>query len=244
MTDFGSGRDGNPATAVENGVVDTVCFDLDHTLCRYTRPGSEILSRAFERVGLETDAPWTVDDYYGRYRTYLEESSGADDLRRRCFADLAVDAGYDRETGRAVADAYGEYRDREAVEPLPGARNVLETLATENQLGLITNGEPGMQRAKLEATGLDAHFETVVYAGYDTAAKPSAEPFERALDALGSTPDRAVYVGNSLASDVAGARAAGMQSVWVPHGQDVPETPDPTPTYRLEGLAELSSPPW
>ncbi|MDQ2049766.1 HAD family hydrolase [Natronolimnohabitans sp. A-GB9] len=223
-------------------VVDTVCFDLDDTLCRYSQPGDVVLDRAFERVG--ADEPWGIEDYYGRYRDYLEESDDAADLRRRCFADLAVDAGYDRDTGRAVAEAYGEFRDREAVELVPGARDVVETLAGEYRLGLVTNGAPDMQRTKLEAVALDDYFETVVCAGYETAAKPAAEPFERALEALEATPDRAVYVGNSLAADVAGARAAGLESVWVPHTEDVPVRPEPTPTYRLERLSELATPPW
>ena len=222
--------------------ITAVCFDLDDTLCRYTQAGTDVLEQAFERSGL--DPLWTIDDYYGRYRDYLEDSTNATDLRRRCFADLAAEAGYDRETGRAVADSFSEVRDQGAVELLPGARTVVDALAADYRLGLITNGAPEMQRTKLEATGLDNRFETVVFAGYDTAAKPAAEPFERAVDDLDSSPERTVYVGNSLTSDIAGARAAGLESVWVPDGDISPETPDPAPTYRFETLQELSTPPW
>ena len=238
-----TGLESGPADATtETGDVDAVCFDLDDTLCTYTQRGADVLERAFDRTGV--GRLWAIEDYHDRYRDYLEESADIADLRRRCFADLAVDAGRDAETGRAVADAYAELRDRTAVELLPGAHDVIDALAAEYRLGLVTNGAPGMQRTKLEAIGLENRFETVVCAGYDTAAKPAAEPFERALEALGSTPDRAVYVGNSLTSDVAGARAAGLRSVWIPRGETVPETPDPAPTYRLEMLSDLATPPW
>ncbi|QSW99153.1 HAD family hydrolase [Haloterrigena alkaliphila] len=229
-------------TSETDGAVDAVCFDLDDTLCRYTQSGAEVLERAFDRAGV--GRPWSIDDYYDGYRNYLEESTDIVDLRRRCFADLAVAAGHDRETGRAVADAYADLRDREAVELVPGARDVIDALAAEYRLGLVTNGAPEMQRTKLETIGLDDRFETVVCAGYDAPAKPAAEPFDLALEALGSTSERTVYVGNSLRSDVAGANAAGLRSVWVPDGEAVPETPDPPPTYRLETLAELATPPW
>lgn len=224
------------------GDVDTVCFDLDDTLCRYTQRGAAVLEGAFERVGI--DQLWEIEEYHDRYRDYLEASADADDLRRRCFTDLAVDAGHGPETGQAVADAYAAIRDQEAVELVPGAREAVTELAGEYRLGLITNGAPEMQRTKLEAVGLDGQFETVVCAGYETAAKPSPEPFETALEALESTPDRAVYVGNSLSSDVAGARGAGLRSAWIPVGDDAPETPDPAPTYRLETVTDLLSPPW
>ncbi|MXV62214.1 HAD-IA family hydrolase [Natronorubrum sp. JWXQ-INN-674] len=242
MSDRQAGIKSVTESTTGTGDVDAVCFDLDGTLCRYTQRSEDVLAAAFDRT--DVDPLWTVDDYYDRYRNYLEDSEAIADLRRRCFGDLAVETGHDREAGYAVADAYAEVRDQEAVELLPGARNIVETLATDYRLGLITNGMPDMQRTKLEATGLDGAFETVVYAGHDTAAKPATEPFETALEALGATPDRAVYIGNSVSADVAGAEAAGLRSVWIPDGDGSTAAPDPEPTYRLEGLADLTTPPW
>lgn len=222
--------------------IDTVLFDLDDTLCAYRREPGEVLEAAFSRAGVE--AMFSVADYYDRYDDYLEESDDIDDLRERCFGDLAAEAGYDRGAGRAVARAYAAERDQRAVELLTGARDVLDALALEHRLGLVTNGDPGMQRRKLEAVGLAEDFETIVCAGYDTPAKPSPEPFEIALEALEATPDRAVHVGNSLSTDVAGARAAGLRAAWVPVEGSAPEAPDPEPDYALESLSDLTSPPW
>lgn len=224
------------------GEVDAVCFDLDDTLCTYTQSSTDVLAEAFERAGVSQ--LWTVDEYHERYGDFLGSSTCVDDLRRRCFTDLAVDAGHDRETGRSVAEEYAAIRDQAAVELLPGAREAIEALGDRYRLGLVTNGAPGMQRAKLDAIGLAESFETVIYAGYDAAAKPAAEPFRVALDALESTPDRAVHVGNSLSSDVGGAKAAGLRSVWVPTEERYPEPPDPTPDHTLETLADLATPPW
>jgi putative hydrolase of the HAD superfamily len=81
----------------------------------------------------------------------------------------------------------------------------------------------------------------VVHAGYDARPKPHPEPFERALAALDARAERAVHVGNSPSSDVAGARAAGVASAWLASGEDSPE---PAPTYRLDSLRELIRPPW
>ena len=59
--------------------------------------------------------------------------------------------------------------------------------------------------------------------------KPDPAIFERALDALGVEPARALFVGDTLATDVAGAKALGMrtcQAVWF-RADDDPEAPEP-----------------
>ncbi|MFP8954409.1 HAD family hydrolase [Natrialbaceae archaeon A-arb3/5] len=225
-----------------SAAIDTVCFDLDETLCTYTQSGEVILETAFDRAGL--DPCWTIEDYYDRYRDYLEESTDADSLRRQCFADLAVDAGHDREVGRTVAETYGVVREPDNVEPLPGAVDTLDRLSGEYRLGLITNGAPELQRSKIEALGLADRFETIVYAGYDAPPKPSPEPFEVALESLGTTPERAVYVGNSVSADVAGAAAAGIRSVWIPADDAGSTAPDPTPDVTIDSLAEIPQLSW
>ena len=222
--------------------VDAVLFDLDDTLCRYRRPGSEVLREAFSKAGVSPF--FTPEEYGDRYRTYLEGSTDIETLRETCFGDIATEKGLDREVGIAVARAYASVRDQRNVEPLPGADRVVSELADSYRLGLVTNGGPTMQRRKLNALGLDSAFDVTVFAGYDTAPKPDPEPFVVALDELGTTPDEAVYVGNSLSSDVAGASAAGLRSVWIPVEDDDGESPAQIPEYRVNSLEELQQPPW
>lgn len=222
--------------------IDTICFDLDDTLCTHRQSAQSVLEIAFDDAGVSPLFP--ASEYYDRFEAYLEESTDVIDLRERCFGDLAVEAGADRATGETVARAYTAERVPHDVELLAGARETIDRLAEEYRLALVTNGSPEMQRRKLETVGLEDDFETVVYAGYDAPAKPAPEPFEIALEALETTADSAVHVGNSLSSDVAGARAAGLRSVWVPDGEEV-ATPDPEPDWVLESLSELAvSPPW
>ncbi|WP_276253362.1 HAD family hydrolase [Halomontanus rarus] len=222
--------------------IDAICFDLDDTLCTHRRSPQSVLELAFEDAGVSPLFP--ASDYYDRFEAYLEESTDVVDLRERCFGDLAVEAGADRATGEAVARAYTAERVPHDVELLAGARETIDRFAEEYRLALVTNGSPEMQRRKLETVGLEDDFETVVYAGYDAPAKPAPEPFEIALEALETPPDRAVHVGNSLSSDVAGARAAGLWSVWIPDDEEA-ATPDPEPDHTLESLSELvTKPPW
>jgi putative hydrolase of the HAD superfamily len=159
------------------------------------------------------------------------------DLRAQCFAAIAEEKGYDAATGRDIARVYADERDHGNVEPLPGVDRALSALS-DRPLGVVTNGAPSMQRQKLDALGVTDTFDVIVHAGYDAPAKPSPEPFEAALSTLDVGPERTVHVGNSLGSDVAGARAAGVGSVWVP---DTDEPADPEPDHTVSSLSELPS---
>jgi putative hydrolase of the HAD superfamily len=222
--------------------VEAVLFDLDDTLLRYRRPPGEVLAAAFETVGVEPLFP--VSAYYDRFSEFADRTGSMAELRRECFAALCRDRGHDPGVGREVADAYAAARDHRDVELLPGARETVERLASDYRLGVVTNGPPDAQRQKLDASGLEPTFDTVVYAGTDAPAKPAPEPFALALDNLGVDAAAAVHVGNSPESDVAGAHAAGLRSVWIPDvGRDSDEA-SVEADYRLGSLSELRSPPW
>jgi FMN phosphatase YigB (HAD superfamily) len=49
-------------------------------------------------------------------------------------------------------------------------------------------------------------------------------------------------VGDSIRTDVAGAAAAGLESVWLADSRS--RSPDVTPDYAIDSLAELRVPPW
>lgn len=217
---------------------ETVLFDVDDTLCTYCRSADEVLDDAFAAVGVERF--FGQDEYHERYPEFVDGTNGIDELRRECFAAIAAADGRDPDLGRAIADAFAAARDHSKVDPVPGALAAVESLGRDHRLGIVTNGAPEMQRAKLQGIGLADAFETVVYAGYDARAKPHPEPFERALSALETPAARAVHVGNSLSSDVAGAHAAGLASAWLDTGTE----PRPVPTYRLRSMAALRRPPW
>lgn len=220
--------------------IDAVLFDLDRTLCEYERRPGEVLSAAFEAVGVEP--LFAERDYLDAYDEFADESEDMLDLRERCFAALAERAGGDPDVGREVAAAFADERDQRNVAFLPGGREALDALADEYPVGLVTNGSPEMQRQKLAGLGIADRFEVTVFAGYDTPQKPHPEPFRSACEALGVAPSRTAYVGDSLESDVAGAEGAGLQSVLV--SADPVADAEPTPAYRVESLRDLVPPPW
>lgn len=216
--------------------VRAVLFDVDDTLCEYRRSTEEMLALAFERAGVEPF--FTHREYVTRYNDFADDSEGVADLRERCFVAIARDRDRDPDLARQVARAYTDARDHTNVRPLPGTREVLDRLQGTVPLGAVTNGSPAMQSRKLDALGFDEYFETVVHGGYDAPAKPAPDPFHAALETLGVAPDGALHVGNSVASDVAGAKRAGVRAALLETGAGAREE-GPAPDHVLTSLGDL-----
>lgn len=219
--------------------IEAVSFDLDNTLLRYERSPGEVLRVAFE--SLEIEPLFSVDDYYDRYDEFAQKCDSMDDLRSECFAALAGENGYDPRLGRAVAEAFRTERDQSNVELLPSVPAVLDEFSRAYQLAVVTNGARDAQRRKIDAVELDRWIDTVVIAGRDVPPKPSPEPFERAIRSLDASPETTIHVGDSLETDIRGATAAGLESVWISPTAAAAER---EPTYRVEAIGDVSPAPW
>ncbi|WP_459192194.1 HAD family hydrolase [Halosimplex sp. J119] len=224
------------------GDVEAVLFDLDDTLCTYERSADDILEVAFERV--DVTPFFDAEEYIERLGEFSEAGSGDDirDTRRAAFGTFAVEAGHDEAVGGEIADIYTDERDQRNVAFLDGAERAIEALAETYRIGMVTNGDPWMQSQKLAALGIEDRFEVIVHGGHDAPYKPDPEPFHIALEEMGVEPERAVHVGNSLGSDVTGAHAAGLRSVWFADGE--PVDPEPEPHHVVETLHDLVEEPW
>lgn len=88
----------------------------------------------------------------------------------------------------------------------------LEILKTRGQkLGIVSNWDERL-RPLLAKLKLDAYFKTVIVSIEVGARKPACPPFHLACAALGTLPAETLHVGDSLETDVEGARSAGLQA--------------------------------
>jgi putative hydrolase of the HAD superfamily len=91
----------------------------------------------------------------------------------------------------------------------------------------------------LDETGLRPLIDGVLTSAEAGVSKPSAAFFAAALELAGSEPGATIHVGDSLAEDVQGALAAGLDAVWLQRtGGD-----DPPPGVRsISSLEQLELP--
>ena len=80
---------------------------------------------------------------------------------------------------------------------------------------LVSNAQSCYTRPELDLLGLAAAFDRIVISSEAGVRKPSPELFHRALEAERLDPSRVVMVGNDERADVLGARAAGMDGVYL-----------------------------
>jgi putative hydrolase of the HAD superfamily len=94
---------------------------------------------------------------------------------------------------------------------LDHARETLEALRTRGlKLALVTKGDPDVQRARIEQSGLAPLFDVV-----EIVDRKTPEAIAAVVERLGVAPDTALSVGNSVRSDVLPSLAAGLRPVWI-----------------------------
>ncbi|MGD9239261.1 MAG: HAD family hydrolase [Desulfobacterales bacterium] len=126
----------------------------------------------------------------------------------------------------------------------PETVNVLKSLSSKYQLGMITNTQ-GQQRSGTHRISqfpeLETYFKVIIVAGENSIPpKPDPEPFCLCLKGLNLKPSEAVYVGDDYRIDVCGARDAGLHAVWLKHHSVSRSWPDvQTSTPIISQLDEL-----
>ena len=214
---------------------DAVLFDLDGTLCRHSQDTDVMYERVFERAG---------EPVFGGPEELWEALSEPPDHDDPVgyfgagFVRVAAQHGQSTVNPLVLAEELLAVIDDSQVTFLPGAEDALAAAETIGSLGIVTNGPADRQQTKLDALGITDRFETVVFGAELPRSKPHALPFEHAVDELGVSVDRVLYVGNSLAYDVAGAQNAGLSVAWLRDGTDVG---DYSPEYIVDTLGELAS---
>ncbi|MFB6126079.1 MAG: HAD family hydrolase [Halolamina sp.] len=196
---------------------DAVLFDLDGTLSVGDQDEAALYRAAFDHAGVDRfgspaelwgslDGPPDPDDR----RSYLAAG----------FRRLGAKHGRREVPADALARGLDEAVDHRAVSLRTGAAATLDAAAAAGPVAVVTNGPADRQRAKVDALGLWEWLDAVVYGGDLPRRKPHPDPFETALKRLEPAVEDALYVGNSLGYDVAGAHAAGLDAAWCPQERD------------------------
>jgi putative hydrolase of the HAD superfamily len=202
-------------------VISAVLFDLDDTLY----PQAAWLEGAWAAVAAR-GATLGISEADLLAALHAVATLGTDRGRiidralERCgFADVAVAPLVEafRDHAPAVLDCY------------PGVVDELRALAVLVPVGIVTDGDPSIQRAKVRALSVDVDVVVCSDENGCEHRKPDPLPFFNALDALGLDAGGVVFVGDRPDKDVAGAIAAGMRAVRVRTGEYASRPDEPAP---------------
>jgi putative hydrolase of the HAD superfamily len=130
-------------------------------------------------------------------------------------------------------------------QPVSGSTEALKVLAQDHQLAIVSNAdgtvEEQLRRGQIcqVGEGLGVPVLAIIDSHVVGVAKPAAEIFRHAIEPLGVTAEQAVYVGDTVRYDVAGARAAGIRPI---HFDPYTLCPDRGDHQHIAALLELSQP--
>ena len=200
----------------------TVLFDLDDTLFDH-RHSSRVALAALRQTNLSLQSKPLLEIEEG-YHTLLEqlhkkvllgEITGKEALHERFLRLFRLHG--EKLSKSKVEEIALTYREtyKVARRPVRGALQLLERLKKEVKIGIVSNNILEEQLLKLHYLRMDRFVDELVVSEEVGAAKPDPKIFEIALRRLGGDPDRSVMVGDSYETDIRGAQAAGIKTVWL-----------------------------
>ena len=197
-----------------------ILFDLDDTLFDHRRASGVALHAMHAAYApdlplgvFETRHAELLEVFHTRF---LAGEMSLDEARVARMQSLFAAFGreIDVATARHSASLYREQHqaNRHLVE---GARELLDSLSQHCRLGIVTNNSSAEQIEKLRALNIASYFDTVVISEDVGVTKPDPRIFSLALERIGARAHEAVFIGDSLDNDIAGAANLGMAAVWL-----------------------------
>jgi pyrophosphatase PpaX len=126
------------------------------------------------------------------------------------------------------------------IKPFPHTERVLGDLHRRGYpLGIVTSKERRTAERGMALYGIDRLVSVLVSMDDTTNHKPHPEPLLRAMELMGASPERTIYVGDSV-HDMKAGRAAGLRvaaALWGPFARE--PLLDFGPDFLLESLDQL-----
>lgn len=180
--------------------VDAVIFDLDDTLYAekdYVRSGYAAVGKEFSQIPDMAERLWQAFERGGRAIDEVLESFG-----------LATE-----ENKKRALQVYRFHMP--TIELYEGAREMLIRLRQKGKrLGLITDGRPEGQRAKIHALRLEPLFDEIIVTdelGGIEFRKPNERAFRLMHERLNVSFEKMIYVGDNLRKDGIAPETLGMK---------------------------------
>ena len=180
-----------------------VIFDLDDTLYsekEYVRSGYGKIAAVIPEVENAAEKLWSL---------FEEKKPAIDEL-------LKKENIQSEEVKKACLHAY-RYQTPD-IHLYEGVTEMLSAFRAEGlKLGIITDGRPEGQRAKLQVLGLETMVDEIIVTdefGGPEFRKPNPKAFETMKERLGVEYAEMCYVGDNTKKDFIAPKELGMRSIW------------------------------
>ena len=201
-------------------------FDLDQTLLNFHASEYVGLKTIVNANGCEFD-----DELYGYFKArnkelWLEYEKGLitrNGLFETRFRLLFEKCGADTKKLELlkINSSFISEMSRNGV-LMDGALELLQKLKAnvpDSRIYVITNGAEINAKGRIKSTDIDKYLDGVFISEIMGVTKPSAAYFDIVLEAVDEPKESCIVIGDSLSSDMLGAKNAGLASCWfMPEG--------------------------
>jgi HAD superfamily hydrolase (TIGR01549 family) len=222
------------------GNIRAISFDADNTLWDFNLVMRHALEKAHaELIGRYPEAKKTFD-----IETMIQireevfkglkgKTTNLEAIRLESFKEMLRRIGRpDEEFAARLNEVYLKHRF-EDIRLYEDVLPVLGALRSIYTLGILSNGN-----SYPEKCGLKGIFKFAVFSQDHGVEKPDPRLFAVALAQAKCMKEQFLHVGDSLADDVAGAKNAGVRSVWLNRGHKKNDS-ILAPDFEISSLGEL-----
>lgn len=223
-------------------------FDADHTLLNYIQDELTAFKNLYQELGLpvtenllkksrnyseeewtnaglyQVNEEYTQKNYHSLYRTHVFG------IFERIFKEenFAGDI-------QCAGKRFLELLEKEST-LITGAKETLKALQGKVEIYIATNGLISIQTGRLQS--LCGLFKKAFISEEIGFIKPLPPFFEKILKELGANASECCMIGDSLSSDIAGAKSVGMDACWF-HTDDRKNDTGIQPDYEIRSLQEV-----
>ena len=219
---------------------ETLLFDVDDTLLDFDLAEDAALDRLFKQENIAV-TPTMIARYKeineSMWRAFERGEVSKDELHNTRFSIALKEFGLDVD-GEYFEAIFQKYL-KEAHHYVDGAYEVIEQLAENYELYVVSNGKTITQNKRLKDANL-AHFFNEIFISEQTGCqKPMPAFFDYVFDRIEHiNKDKTLIIGDSLTSDVKGGLQAGIDTCWF-NIRDIENTSEIQPHFEIKKLHEL-----
>ena len=205
-------------------------FDLDMTLLDFHASERKALEIVITECGLKF-----TEDCYDHFKAYnkalwLELEKGTitrTELFIRRFTDLFefCEGDHSKLDPLTVNNEFIYTMSQNGV-LIEGALEFMSKLKDtiqDSRCYIVSNGATINAEGRIKSTGLDKYLEKVYVSEWMGVTKPDKEFFDMVLEGVNEPKETCIVIGDSLSSDMQGAKNASLASVWFMPSGDIEE---------------------
>ncbi len=192
-------------------MVKNILFDVDNTLIDSSSSNAIFYKNALEKIGKDTDKYLDVYNAIDFYEDTLDEKNNLyvkEDMLK--LINQKLNENYPVQLIDEINDAIAKYW----ISKVLVDRETIEYLHSKYNLYIFSNWFYDAVYNRLKNIDYLKYFKDI-FTSDKFGSKPYKNAFENVLKAMNALPDECVMIGDTIITDIVGARNIGMNAIWV-----------------------------